>query len=51
MACRYEMAERGAAALKLPYTALAALLNCDQAEIAIVQSATFAWQQVRNMSW
>lgn len=32
-------------ALQLPYDALAALLNCDAEEIAIVQSATTAWQQ------
>lgn len=40
----YETTEVEAAALALPYTALASLLHCDSSEIAITQSATSAWQ-------
>lgn len=40
----YETTEVEAAALALPYTALASLLHCDPSEIAITQSATSAWQ-------
>lgn len=40
----YETTEDEAAALALPYTALASLLHCDPSEIAITQSATSAWQ-------
>ena len=40
----YETTEDEAAALALPYTALASLLHCDASEIAITQSATSAWQ-------
>ncbi|CAD7702548.1 unnamed protein product [Ostreobium quekettii] len=39
-----EEAERDA--VERPYGALARLLNCDEEEIAVVQSATSAWQQV-----
>ena len=44
--CRYETVRREADAMQRPYTALAALLNCRPEEIAIVTSATVAWQQV-----
>lgn len=37
----YDQAE----AARRPYTELAALLGCDPDEIAVVQSATTAWQQ------
>jgi selenocysteine lyase/cysteine desulfurase len=40
----YETTEDEAAALALPYTALASLLHCEASEIAITQSATSAWQ-------
>ena len=40
----YETTEEEAAALALPYTALASLLHCEASEIAITQSATSAWQ-------
>ena len=48
----YETFDASANALKLPYTALAALLNCAADEIAIVSSATAAWQQVMyGLAW
>jgi cysteine desulfurase/selenocysteine lyase len=40
----YEAAERNAAAVERPYGALAQLLNCSPSEIAVVESATRAWQ-------
>ena len=40
----YETTEEEAAALALPYAALASLLHCEASEIAITQSATSAWQ-------
>lgn len=43
---RYEAVEKEDRALEKPYTALAQLLNCEPDEIAIVTSATTAWQQV-----
>ncbi len=42
---RYEAAEKEASALERPYAALASLLNCDPNEIAVLSSATLAWQQ------
>ena len=44
----YEAAERAEAtgALRRPYVALARLLGCAPEEVAVVQSATAAWQQV-----
>lgn len=45
---RYEAVEREADALRKPYQGLARLLNCDAEEIAILQSATAAWTQVRR---
>eukprot|EP00887_Chlorella_sp_A99_P004639 scaffold4.g4639.t1 len=48
----YEACDEAAAALERPYTALASLLNCDANEIAIVSSATAAWQQVvYGLAW
>lgn len=48
----YEAFDEEAAALRRPYTALAALLNCRPNEIAIVSSATAAWQQVvYGLAW
>lgn len=35
-------------AVERPYRAIAELLNCEEDEIAVVQSATSAWQQVRK---
>lgn len=46
---RYETAVEHAEALQLPYDALAELLHCNPEEIAIVQSATTAWQQVLTL--
>lgn len=43
---RYEAAEASTEALERPYHALARLLNCGPEEVAILQSATLAWQQV-----
>ena len=44
--------EASAAALRRPYAALAALLNCSAGEIAVVSSATAAWQQVTyGLAW
>jgi len=40
----YEAAAEAADALERPYTAAAALLNCEKSEIAVVESATRAWQ-------
>jgi len=40
----YEAAAEAAEALDLPYAAAGALLNCDPSEIAVVESATRAWQ-------
>ena len=37
--------------MQRPYTALAALLNCRTDEIAILTSATAAWQQVMLAGW
>ncbi len=42
---RYEALYDQAEAARRPYTELAALLGCDPDEIAVVQSATTAWQQ------
>ncbi|KAK9862697.1 hypothetical protein WJX84_002020 [Apatococcus fuscideae] len=42
----YEAVDQEQAALDRPYTALAAMLNCEPDEIAIMTSATTAWQQV-----
>ena len=48
----YETFDASAAALQRPYTALAALLNCQPQEIAILTSATAAWQQVvYGLAW
>ena len=48
----YETVDASAAALQRPYTALAALLNCRPEEIAILTSATAAWQQVLyGLAW
>ena len=39
-------------AMQRPYTTLARLLNCQADEIAIVPSATVAWQQVvYGLAW
>jgi len=40
----YETAARELDRLRRPYTAAAAMLNCDAEEIAVVESATRAWQ-------
>lgn len=40
----YEAADRNAEAVERPYGALAELLNCSAEEIAVVESATRAWQ-------
>lgn len=42
----YEAADYYAQALDKPYTACSKLLSCKPEEIAVVQSATQAWQQV-----
>ncbi|GMH34098.1 hypothetical protein BSKO_01932 [Bryopsis sp. KO-2023] len=42
----YEAVEAHADLLERPYSACASLLNCGAEEIAVVQSATQAWQQV-----
>lgn len=48
----YETFDASAAALERPYTALAALLNCRPEEIAVLTSATAAWQQVLyGLAW
>lgn len=41
----YEAAEAAEAALRRPYEAIAAYLNCSPDEIAIVENATAAWNQ------
>ena len=43
---RYEAVEQEQTALEKPYTALAQMLSCEPDEIAVVTSATTAWQQV-----
>ena len=43
---RYETLDASTEDLERPYTALASLLNCHPDEIAVVTSATEAWQQV-----
>ncbi len=40
----YEAAAEAFEGLERPYTAAAALLNCERSEIAVVESATRAWQ-------
>ncbi|MDQ6797807.1 MAG: aminotransferase class V-fold PLP-dependent enzyme [Actinomycetota bacterium] len=40
----YEAGAEATEALERPYTAAAALLNCQRSEIAVVESATRAWQ-------
>lgn len=48
----YETVDASADALHRPYTALAALLHCSPDELAIVSSATAAWQQViYGLAW
>jgi hypothetical protein len=48
----YEVADASADVLKRPYTALAQLINCSPQEIAVVTSATAAWQQVvYGLAW
>ena len=48
----YETFDASAPALQLPYDALAALLNCSPQEVAVVTSATAAWQQVvYGLAW
>ena len=47
--CRYETATAQAEALKRPYYELGKLLNCSSDNIAILQSATAAWMQVRAL--
>ena len=44
--CRYEACTLEAEALRLPYEALARLINCSPSEIAVVCGATQAWTQV-----
>jgi len=44
--CSYETFDASTTDLERPYTALASLINCSPDEIAIVTSATEAWQQV-----
>ncbi len=46
-AIRYEAVEAQAEALERPYQGLAALLNCERDEVALLQSATAAWTQAR----
>ena len=49
--CRYEAAGQ-TPLLGLAYTALAKLLNCDGEEIAVLSSATVAWQAVvYGLAW
>lgn len=49
---RYEAAALNAAALQLPYTALASLLHASPDEIAVMGSATLAWQAVvYGLAW
>jgi selenocysteine lyase/cysteine desulfurase len=48
----YETLDASSEALRRPYTALAQLLNCQADEIAILSSATAAWQQVvYGLAW
>lgn len=48
----YETFDASAAALERPYTVLAALLNCQPQEVAILTSATEAWQHVvYGLAW
>lgn len=48
----YEAVDASGSALRRPYTALAALLNCEPHELAVVTSATAAWQQVvYGLAW
>lgn len=48
----YETFDASAEELRRPYTALAALLNCRPEELAVVCSATAAWQQiVYGLAW
>ena len=48
----YEVERLRAAALARPYAALASLLHCSPDEIAVVTSATQAWQQVvYGLAW
>ena len=42
---RYEATEAHADLLRLPYDTLAQMISCSPDEIAIVESATTAWQQ------
>jgi selenocysteine lyase/cysteine desulfurase len=48
----YEAAAASAPALERPYACLASLLNCRPDEIAVLSSATAAWQQVvYGLAW
>lgn len=48
----YETFFAAEAELRRPYAALAALLNCCEDELAILSSATAAWQQVvYGLAW
>ncbi|PRW58845.1 aminotransferase class V [Chlorella sorokiniana] len=48
----YEVFDASVDALRRPYTALATLLNCRPEEIAVLTSATAAWQQVLyGLAW
>lgn len=48
----YEAFDASAAALERPYTALATLLNCQPEEVAVLTSATEAWQHVvYGLAW
>lgn len=48
----YEAFDHEREALARPYSAIASLLNCEPSEIAVVTSATAAWQQVvYGLAW
>lgn len=48
----YETFDASAELLQRPYTALASLLGCSDDEIAVLPSATHAWQQVvYGLAW
>lgn len=49
---RYEAFEQSVEHLQAPYVALAKLLNCQASELAVLTSATTAWQQVvYGLAW
>ena len=50
-ACSYEAAGQRGLALGLAHAALAELLNCNREEVAVLSSATAAWQAVYGLAW